>query len=152
MDRVPWTCVWRTCSISWVHIHTSISKGRPFSTEEFLPWEKMMGWTAPACLTEVLLRFAMQTITGYKHISTFKVNHKLFFLQSDALKVPVAKLTSSKRNLLWEVITQVVRSTDLCGRRQFLIFLVNHLNWPTTEQSGPQQLRYGYTPRRCCLQ
>lgn len=103
-----------------------------------LPLTKHDGWTAPACLTEVLQRFAMLTITGYKHISTFKENHKQIFLPSDAFKVPVAKLTASEGNLLWEVITQVGRSTDLCSRRQFLIFLVNHLNRPTTEQSGPQ--------------
>lgn len=54
------------------------------------------GWTAPAYLTEALLL----TITSYKHISTFKENHKPIFSHSGAFKVPVAKLTTSKSNLL----------------------------------------------------
>ncbi len=97
-----------------------------------------------AYLTEALLL----TITSYTHISTFKENHKLISSRSDAFKIPVAKLTTSKSNLLWEAITRVVRSTDLYSRRPVVIFLSNHLNRPTRKQSVPQQLRCSSTAVR----
>ncbi len=102
-----WSCVWRTSNVSWAHIHTFNSRKRRIHTGIHILTEHD-GWTAPAYLTEALLL----TITSYKHISTFKENHKMIFLRSGAFKVPVAKLTTSKSNLLWAAITRVVRSTE----------------------------------------